>query len=79
MGEINHDEDNKWNKIFFPAFDLHMRTISFGNGGKRISTIVFGVKYHPHNSSILKTFLSRTSSDDKNPSSKKLYISFPMD
>ena len=45
---------------------------SLGNGDKYISTIVFGVRYHPDNSSILKTFLTRISSDDKNPSSKKI-------
>ena len=70
MGEINHDENGEWKDIVFPAFDLHMRRISFGNGDKRISTIVFGVRYHPYNSTFLKTILSRISSDDKAPSSE---------
>ena len=54
MGEINHDEDDEWNEIVFPEFDLHMRRISFGNGDKRISTIAFEVLCHPDNASILK-------------------------
>ena len=71
MGEINHDENDEWKDIVFPAFDIHMRRISFGNGDKRISTIVFGVRYHPYNSTFLKTILSRISSDDKAPSSEE--------
>ena len=54
MGEINHDEDDEWNEIVFPEFDLHMRRISFGNGDKRISTIALEVLCHPDNASILK-------------------------
>ena len=67
MGKINYDENDKWKEIVFPAFDLHMRRISFGNGNKRISTIAFEVRCHPDNASILKTLLSRISSDDKTP------------
>ena len=55
----------------FPAYDLHMRRISFGNGDKSISTIAFEVRCHPDNASILKTILSRISSDDKTPSSEE--------
>ena len=71
MGEINHDENDEWKEIVFPAFDLHMHRISFGNGNKRISTIAFEFRCHPDNASILKTLLSRISSDDKTPSSEK--------
>ena len=71
MGEINHDENDEWKEIVFPVFDLHMRRISFGNGDKRISTIIFEVRCHPDNASILKTLLSRISSDEKNPSSEE--------
>ena len=66
MGE--HAENDEWKEIVFPAYDLHMRIISFGNGDKRISTIAFEVRCHPDNTSILKTVLSRISSDDKTPS-----------
>ena len=53
IGESNHDEKDEWKEISFPAFDLHMRRLSFCNSDKRISTIVFGVRCHPYNS--LKT------------------------
>ena len=79
MGEINHDEDNEWKEIVFPAFDLHKRRISFGNGDKRISTIAFEVRCHPDNASILKTILSCISSDDKTLPLKKMSISSLMD
>ena len=68
MGEINHDEDDEWKEIVFLVFDLHIRRISFGNSDKLISTIAFEVRCHPDNTSILKTILSRISSDDKPPS-----------
>ena len=68
VGEINHDENDEWKEIVFPAFDLHIR---FRKGDKRISTIAFEVRCHPDNASILKTLLSRISSDDKTPSSEE--------
>ena len=71
MGEINHDENDEWKEIVFPAFDLHMRRTSFGNGNKRISTIAFEFRCHPDNAFILKALLSRISFDDKTPSSEK--------
>ena len=67
----DHDENDEWKEIVFPAYDLHMRSISFGNGDTRISTIVFEVRCHPDNVSILKIILSRISSDDKDPSSEE--------
>ena len=69
MGE--HDENDEWKEIVFPAYDLHMRRISFENGDKRISTIAFEVRCHPENASILKTIFSCISSDDKTPSSEE--------
>ena len=39
----DHDDNDEWKEIVFPAYDLHMRRISFGNGDKRISTIAFEV------------------------------------
>ena len=71
MDKFNHDVDDEWKDIVFPAFDLHMRRISFDNDDERISTIVLEVGCHPDNSSILKTILSRISSDKKKPSSEK--------
>ena len=79
MGELNHDEDDEWKEIFVPAFDLHMRRISFGNDDKRISTIAFEVRCHPDNSSILKTILSHISSDDKTPSSEETIYFVPYE
>ena len=65
IGEINHDADDEWKEIVFSAFNLKMYTISFWNGDKRISTISFDVRYHPDNSIILKTVISRISPNDK--------------
>ena len=58
-------------KNFFLVFDLYMRRISFGNGDKRISTIAFEVRCHTDNASILKTILTRISSNTNIPSSKE--------
>ena len=71
MGEINHDENDEWKEIVFPAFYRHMRRTSYGNGDKRISTIAFKVRRHPDNSTILKSILSRISSDDNIPLSEE--------
>ena len=71
IGEINYNADDEWKDTVFPAFDLHMCRISFGNGDKRISIIVFEVRCYLDKSSILKIILSHISSDDKIPSSEE--------
>ena len=64
IGEINDDANDEWKEIVFPAFDLNMRSISIGNGDKRISTIEFEVRYHSEKIVILKTILSRIYSNN---------------
>ena len=58
IGGINHVVDNEWKEIVLSAFDLSMRRISFGNGGKLVSAIAFEVHLlrqlrHPQNRNLL--------------------------
>ena len=76
MGEVDHDEISAWKDNIFPAFDLNMRIIMFGNSETRISTLTFEVRCHPDNTNVIKIILSRISSNEKSPPSEEIIYFF---
>ena len=52
-----------------------MKRVGYGNGKRRGSTMVFEVKFHPDNATILKRLLCRASaSDDKPPNNDNIHF-----
>ena len=45
--------ENK-NSIVFPAFDLSIKRIGFGNGSTRVTTIAYEIGCHPHHATLTK-------------------------
>ena len=68
-GQPKVPEEDINNQISFPAFDLSTKIVGFGNSLRRVTTIVYEVKYHFDHSALLKVLLTRASVLDKNPPS----------
>ena len=59
----------KTNTSPFPDFDLPTKKVDFGNSARRVTAIVYEIKYHPDHSTLLTVLLRGESVLDKTPPS----------
>lgn len=53
--------------VQFPAFNISMKRVGYGNGKRRVSIMTFEVKFHHDNATILKRLLCRASTSNEKP------------
>lgn len=71
-------EEDKATTIIFPAFDVSIKKVGFGNSPNRIKTIAYEENCHSDSASFIKILLTRASISNRLSFTNRTYISSPI-